>query len=147
MTDQNNTNNGIHLFADRMPDVPGLKLPPPVFELLGGEFLETTETSMKARYPVRESYQNPFGYMQGGLLSAIMDNTIGPLSILVAPPSVTTQFNTTYLRPVTPDDDHLIVVAELLERTRRQLFFKATVYNPAGKIVCFCQANHTVVGE
>jgi uncharacterized protein (TIGR00369 family) len=131
----------------KMPQGTGLKLPPPIFKLLEGEVIETTDTTLTMRFPVKEIYQNPFGYMQGGMLAAIMDNTIGPLSFMVAPPNVTTQFNTTYLRPVTPDDQELTVVAELTERTRKLVFFKVTVRNAAGKTICFAHASHRVVGE
>jgi uncharacterized protein (TIGR00369 family) len=130
---------------DALPQGTGLKLPPPIFEFLGGEVVEATETTLTIRYPVKEQYQNPFGYMQGGLLTAVIDNTIGPLSFMVAPPSVTTQLNTTYIRPVGEQETHVIVMATVTQKTRRQLFMQAEVKNEAGKVVCFAHAIHTIL--
>lgn len=123
----------------------GLKIPPPIFELLGGEVLEVTENSMTTRYPVRPEYQNPFGYMQGGILAAVIDNTIGPLSFLIAPPSVTTHFNISYVRPVGEEQAFVTVTGKLTHRTKRQLFMEAEVVNEAGKVVCFAHAIHNIL--
>ncbi len=123
----------------------GLKIPPPIFEFLGGEILEVTETSMTTRYPVREAYQNPFGYMQGGILAAVIDNTIGPLSFLIAPPSVTTHFNISYVRPVGEDQAFITVKGKLTHKTRRQLFMEAEVFNQEDKLICFAHAIHNIL--
>jgi uncharacterized protein (TIGR00369 family) len=123
----------------------GLKIPPPIFEFLGGEILEVTDKSMTTRYPVRPEYQNPFGYMQGGVLAAIIDNTIGPLSFLIAPPSVTTHFNISYVRPVGEDQQFVTVTGKLTHQTKRQLFMEAEVVNEAGKVVCFAHAIHNIL--
>ena len=42
-----------------------LKLPPPIFIEMAGEFitLDLTEKRIEIRFPVRERYQNPMGYM------------------------------------------------------------------------------------
>ena len=94
-----------------------LKIPPPCFVFMEGDILEVTDTSMRVKFPVKPEYQNPFGYMQGGFLVAAMDNTIGPLSFIVADPSVTIQLNTSFIRPVTPQTDYIIVEAWLKEKT------------------------------
>ncbi|MDX1993058.1 MAG: PaaI family thioesterase [bacterium] len=126
----------------------GLEIPPKVFLDMEGEMLEYIEgKSLRVRFPVKERYQNPLGYMQGGMIVAAMDNTIGPLSYLVAPPSVTTQLNTSYIRPVTPQDAYIEVVAILVERTRRQIFLSAEAMNPAGKRVATCTATCMLIGE
>ncbi len=80
----------------------GLKLPPPIALLMEVEFVSYEEgESMTNRFPVKESYQNPAGHMQGGMIAAAVDNTVGPLSFLLAPYSTTTHLNLTYIRPVT----------------------------------------------
>lgn len=123
----------------------GLKIPPPIFQLLDGEILEVTETSMTTRYPVKPEYQNPFGYMQGGVLAAVIDNTIGPLSFLIAPPSVTTHFNISYVRPVGEDQAFVTVKGKLTHKTRRQLFMEAEVFNQEDKLICFAHAIHNIL--
>ena len=65
-----------------------------------GEFVDYQEgQTLSVRFPVKERYQNAIGHMQGGMIVATIDNTLGPLSFLVAPPSVTTQLNTSVHPP------------------------------------------------
>lgn len=149
MPDDATTNsNMMDTIGDQMPQQSGLKIPPPVFLEMQGEILESGDDHLKVRFPVQERYQNPFGYMQGGMLVAAMDNTIGPLSFMVAPPNVTMHLDSTFIRPVTPDETHIIVEARVTERTRRQLFIHAEVRSEAtGKLMCFADAAHTVIGD
>ena len=79
------------------------------------------------------------------MIVAAIDNTIGPLSYLVAPPSVTTQLNVSYIRPVTHADEYLTVTGMVDEQTRRYLFLKAEVTNSAHKLVALCHATFAVL--
>lgn len=117
------------LLKARFPGA-GLTFPPACFTTMGGEFLtfDAAAKRLRVRFPVRPEFANPMGYMQGGLIVGAIDNTVGPLTFLVAPPSVTTQMNTSYIRPITPDLSHFEVEAVLTEQTRRLLFVDAVVY-------------------
>ncbi|UTA48631.1 PaaI family thioesterase [Simiduia sp. 21SJ11W-1] len=118
------------LLQQRFPGAP-LTFPPQCFVTMGGEFLEFDERAkrLRVRFPVKAEFQNPMGYMQGGLIVGAIDNTVGPLTFLVAPPSVTTQMNTSYIRPITPELSHFEVEAVVTEQTRRQIFVDAVVYS------------------
>lgn len=75
----------------KLPDDADIEIPPKVFTDMGGALIRYDDgEALTARFPVRERYQNPMQYMQGGMIVAAIDNTLGPLSYLVAPPSVTT---------------------------------------------------------
>lgn len=118
-----------------------LKIPPPVFDDMDCEVTRFTPgEALCIRVPVRERYQNPMGMMQGGVIAAAMDNALGPLSYLVAPPSVTTQLSITYLRPVTPETEHVEVEARFVERSGRQLLLEAVVRLPDGQTAARGQA-------
>lgn len=118
-----------------------IEIPPKVFVEMGGSFIDYREgEALTVRFPVQERYQNPLGLMQGGMIVAAIDNTIGPLSYLVAPPSVTMQLNTSYLRKVTAEDAYIDVEARLVERAGRHLYLSAQVFNPQGQIVAIAQA-------
>jgi len=123
--------------------------PPPVFEAMQGEFLELNLEAgeLTARFPVLESYLNPYGTMQGGMLAAAVDNTLGPLSVLVAPPNVTRHLELTYSRPATPDMEHIVVRAQFLERRERRLFFRAEVHSPAGLRLARAKAVHWIIDQ
>ena len=126
----------------------GLRLPPPVFETFGAEVVGHEEgRSLTVRFPVEERWQNPMGMMQGGVLAALVDNVLGPLSYLVAPPSVTTELNVTFLRPVTPDAAWVDVRGEVVEVMRTRLVLKAEVTDPRGRRVALAQAACLVVGS
>ena len=106
-----------------------LQIPPPIFVEMGGEIvdLDMARKSLTVRFPVRERYQNPMGYMQGGMIATAVDNVVGPLSFMVAPPSVTKTLEMTYLRPVAPTLADITVVAWLEAQEGRELVFKAEV--------------------
>lgn len=120
--------------------------PPPVFYTMQGEFvaLDLEEGVFKARFPVLEGYQNPYRAMQGGMVAAAVDNTLGPLSVLVAPPNVTRQLEMTYSRAVTMEMGHILVEARLVERKGRKLIFTAEVFSPEGERLARARALHWI---
>lgn len=121
-------------------------IPPPCLVDMQGEFVEyETGSRLTMRFPVLPRYRNPLGHMQGGFVVAALDNTLGPLSYLIAPPSATTGLNTQYLRPVTGDDTHITCAAWLVERTRNLLHLHAEVRNTSGKPVALCQSVNQIL--
>ncbi len=132
--------------AAQIPEGSGIKIPPNVFIEMDGEMMAYEPgKSLVVRFPVKEKYQNPFGFMQGGMVVAAVDNTIGPLSLLVAEPSVTTQLNTTYIRPIGADHEYITITATIVEKTRRNLHLQADVRNGAGKLCVKCFASCAVI--
>lgn len=111
-----------------------LKLPPPIFADMGGEFVEMdlAAKTLTVRFPVQARYQNPMGYMQGGMIAAAIDNAIGPLSFMVAAPNVTKTMEVTYLRPISASIAEINVVAAFAEQNGRELTFVADVLRNDG---------------
>ncbi len=122
-----------------------LAIPPPCFQEMSPEVVayEAEARRLTLRFPVEERWLNPAGMMQGGFLNAAVDNTFGPLSYLVAPPSATTHMNTTFIRPVTRQDAYIEVTARVVTQTRQQIHLAAEVRNPAGKLVAVVTASQT----
>jgi len=85
--------------GDRLDDY---LIPPPVFQTLRGEFLAYDPQAglLRTRFPVLPEYLNPYGSLQGGVVAAAIDNTLGPLSMLVAPPNVTRRLEMKYSQAV-----------------------------------------------
>ncbi len=125
------------------------ELPPPVFTYMQGEFLEYDEDNkvLTNRFPVLKEYLNPYGAMQGGVVAAAVDNTFGPLSMLVALPSVTRKLEVKYSNPITMDLDFITVRATFLERQDRWLRFKAEVRDPQGKLLARAKSLYWIVDE
>ena len=124
-------------FIERMSDLIAsgeLQLPPPIFTDMKGEFvdIDLAAKTLTVRFPVQERYQNPMGYMQGGMIAAAIDNAIGPLSFLVAAPNVTKTMEVTYLRPVSKGVSQITVVAAFAEQNGRELTFVADVLRDDG---------------
>ena len=111
-----------------------LKLPPPIFTDMAGEYvaMDLKAKTMTVRFPVQERYQNPMGYMQGGMIAAAIDNAIGPLSFMVAEPNVTKTLEITYLRPIKANVSGITVVASFESQNGRELIFVADVLREDG---------------
>jgi acyl-coenzyme A thioesterase PaaI-like protein len=122
-------------------------LPPPVFEFMQAELIEFDPDSayLKMGFPILEVYLNPYGVMQGGLIAAAADNTLGPLSMLVAPPNVTRSLEMKFSQPVYPQMEKIIVEARLKERDDPWLRFTAHVRDQGGSLLARARALHWIV--
>ena len=136
------------LLRERLGDrVDEYSFPPPVFGTMEAEFLalDLVAGTLSVQFPVLEQHLNPYRTMQGGMIVAAVDNTFGPLSVLVAPPNVTRQLELTYSRPVTLGLGHIVVTARFLGREDRWLRFQAEVCGPAGERLARAKAAHWIV--
>jgi acyl-coenzyme A thioesterase PaaI-like protein len=132
-------------------------LPSPVFIAMQGEFLEFDLDigTLTTRFPVLDQFRNPYGSMQGGMLAAAVDNTIGPLSMMVAPLNVTRRLEMKYSLPVTPDTEYITVKSSLDGRKDSQLtphpvrgrLFSAHVRDPQGVLLARAKATHWIVDD
>ena len=59
--------------------------PPPSATLLGWRLLDArpSEGWLKAGFDARPEFCNPAGYVQGGFLSAMLDDTMGPAALIM----------------------------------------------------------------
>ena len=77
---------------------------PPVAQLLGWQ-LESVDPgagTIVIRYEARHEFTNPMGNIQGGLLAAMLDDTMGPALVATLPPggfAPTLEMKVTYLEP------------------------------------------------
>ena len=145
-------NNGLELIQpyiqDRLGDRSGdFLLPPPVFVAMQAEVVtfDPETASLTVRFPVLEEDFNPYRTVQGGMIAAAIDNTLGPLSMLVAPPNVTRTLEVTYHRPITLDLGTFLVTARLSSREKRFLNFTAEVTTEQGGKLARAKAMHFIV--
>lgn len=125
------------------------KMPPPVFEAMQGQLIayDPEENVLTARFPVLPEQLNPYGSMQGGIIAAAIDNTLGPLSMLVAPPNFTRRLEIKYRQAVKPENGHIRVEGRFVEQKKRQLFFRARVLDEEGNELANAKAVHWIVDE
>ncbi len=121
-------------------------VPPPVFEAMRGEFLmfNEKEGSLENRFPVLKEQLNPYGTMQGGIIAAAIDNTIGPLSMLVEAPNFTRHLEIKYRRTILPECKFIYVLGKFIEKKGRQIFFTASVHDNNGLEYAFAKAMHWI---
>jgi len=129
---------------------PGLDrypVPPPVFTAMEGEFIsfDAAQAVLVARFPVLPQWLNPYGLMQGGMLAAAVDNTLGPLSMLIAPPNVTRRMEIKYSRGAVPEMGHILVEASCVECEGRWLNLRAVVRSPGGDLLARASAVHWIL--
>ena len=125
------------------------QIPPPVFNDMQGKFVEfnADEGWLITRFPVLERYCNPYGSMQGGMIAAAIDNTLGPLSMLVAPPNVTRRLAITYSRSISPELGYIEVRAQFTGAEGNTLHFIARVRDREGNLLARARASHWVVQQ
>ena len=77
---------------------------PPVATLLGWQLedVDPEAGTIVVRFEGREEFTNPLGTIQGGLLAAMLDDTMGPALVATLPPggfAPTLEMKVTYLEP------------------------------------------------
>ena len=128
------------LFKDfgtaKLPGGKKLMLPPPCATEMNVRFIEyISRKKLVCSFPVKKKYLNPIGVMQGGFITAAIDNTMGPLSFLAAKnPAVTLDLHTTYIRGI-PEGDTLTVEAEVKSRGLGTMYIKAKAFNSKNKLI------------
>jgi acyl-coenzyme A thioesterase PaaI-like protein len=149
-----NHNQGLDMLSDyikeRLGDRVGeFRIPPPVFISMQAEVVafDPAAAALTVRFPVLEKDLNPYHAMQGGMIAAAIDNTLGPLSMLVAPPNVTRTLEVTYSKPITLDLGTFLVTARLVGREKRFLNFTAEVTTEDRQKLARAKAMHWIVQE
>ena len=101
------------------------------FKLLG---LDMSALTTRVQFDGKPAFTNPAGYIQGGYLSAMLDDTIGMLATMKMGtdklPS-TIDLHTTFLRPVRVGT--IEVVARLRNIGRAVIFAEGELYDTRGK--------------
>jgi len=111
---------------------------PPCAKFLGYEFLSVDRAakSVRVKFTATAGMLNPVGTVQGGFLSAMLDDAMGSMVVVLTdgekgPMSV--DLHTQFFRPGKPGA--LIAEARLKHMTRSTVFTEATLYDEAGKAV------------
>ena len=125
-----------------------MTIPSPSFLTAGGKVIAYDRRKLlRSAFPVPEEYSNPAGFLQGGYITTLLDDTFGPLSYLAAGrPAVTLNLATTFLRPVPVTEGYLVVEAEVVSRGRTVLTMSGRVENSRGKLVAPATSINQVMG-
>ena len=147
-TQTNSQERLISILRDRVKGTgENVVIPPPVFRAMQAEVIgfDLDDGYLKIRFPVLKEQLNPFGNVQGGMIAAMIDNTLGPLSMAVAPPNFTRHFELKYRTPVHPGMDHIFVTGNYVERRKRRLYFTASLMDDEGMELASANSVHWII--
>ncbi|MGJ4790253.1 PaaI family thioesterase [Leptospira koniambonensis] len=115
---------------------PGLKVPPPAFKELSGEFVSyVRKKEMVCSFYVEPRFSNPMGVFQGGFLAAAFDNTFGPLCYLAAgKPTTTLELSVSYIRMV-KENQRITVQAKVVARGNQHIYLEGEAFDEEGKLL------------
>lgn len=143
------THERINRLLHELPGADRFEIPPPVLRALGGRFVEYEPgRSLAAEWTVHDRHRGPSGRLQGGIVGAYFDNTVGPLAFLTGGGFyVSVDLTTEFLRPVRPEDRQVLVEAEVAGQTSRLLFIEGRVRRAGGTAVALCRSKLIAVDE
>ncbi len=111
---------------------------PPAEQLLGWELVavDPDEGTIEVAFTATEQFVNPNGSIQGGLLAAMLDDTLGPALVATLEPgqfAPTTDLHVQFLRPAFPG--RLVGRGRIVRRGGRVAFLSGELTDELGEIV------------
>lgn len=121
----------------------GLAEPPASARLLGWSFVSIDQANARltCSFQAIEAFLNPAGFVQGGLLAAMLDETMGPVAAAVTGEAIfaqTLEMKVSYLRAARLG----LIFGEgrLLKRGRDILFLEGTLADEQGETLAVASA-------
>jgi uncharacterized protein (TIGR00369 family) len=136
----------IELFRSFTPPGVTLQLPPPSAKDMDMQFEEYVPAkSLTATVAAPPQYANAVGILQGGFLSAMFDNLIGPLSYLTARgPTTTLELTTHFMRTAFPGQ-RLRLTAVVRKAGRTAIYIAAEAHSEDNKLVATAMSTMQVL--
>lgn len=122
--------------------------PPPAAALLGWKVLEAEPGSghVRIQYEATEQFVNPLGNVQGGFLTAMLDDTMGPALVTLLEPGEfppTLELKVSFLRPARPG--RFVGEGRVVHRGRRVAFLEGRLLDEAGELVATATSTVRIV--
>jgi uncharacterized protein (TIGR00369 family) len=121
--------------------------PPPAAELLGFKLIaiDPDEGTIEVAFTATEQFLNPAGTVQGGLLAAMLDDTLGPALVATlgdgewAP---TTDLHVQFMKPAKPGE--LRGSGRIVRRGKDVAFLAGELRNSDGDLVATATATAAI---
>jgi uncharacterized protein (TIGR00369 family) len=122
--------------------------PPPAAKLLGWKVLEAEPGSgrIRVQFEATHEFTNPIGNVQGGILAAMLDDTLGPALATTfsgqefAP---TLELKINFIRPAKPGT--LIGTGRVVHRGGTVAFLEGSLQDAAGNLIATATATARLV--
>jgi len=111
------------------------EFPPPFAKTLEGEFIEFEQDHCKMKFPIKPSFNNPFGITFGGYFGMWIDCSMGPFSGFVAQaPTTSLDLNITYIKSVSPKDEYVYATVNVVNKSKSFLNLEARITKEDGTL-------------
>ena len=125
----------------------GLNMPP-ISKLLGWRLLDLNpeDGSIKVGFEGKPEFCNPSGFIQGGILAAMLDDTLGPAAFIMTGGkqfTPTISMNVNFISPgrVGP----FVCEAKVVQMGKTVVFVEARLMDSAGTLVATATSNSRLV--
>jgi uncharacterized protein (TIGR00369 family) len=120
---------------------------PPAAVLLGWQLLavDPDAGTIEVAFTATEQFLNPVGVVQGGLLAAMLDDTLGPALVATLGPdefAPTADLHVQFLRPARPG--RLVGRGRIVRRTAGIGFLAGELVDESGEVVATATATAVV---
>ena len=126
--------------------VAGRRARPPCAVLLDATFVDVEQGRVRTRFRAREEFYNPAGFVQGGFLAAMLDDTLGPAAVSTVGPqefATTVEMKISFLRPVKAGE--LIGEGRVVHRGRSIISVEGSLSTEDGSLVATATATARLV--
>ena len=143
MTDGSDTNGRVKREGPFWDVMEGRVAPPPAATLLGWDLVAVNPEAgtIEVAFTATEQFLNPIGVIQGGLLAAMLDDTLGPALVATLGPgqfAPTADLHVQFLRPARPG--RLTGRGRVVRQGKDIAFLAGELLDDSGQIVAAATA-------
>ena len=127
--------------------IDGKAEPPPCAVLLGWKLVDIDPDAgtVEIAFTATEQFLNPFGSIQGGFLTAMLDDTMGPAlatTLETGQSAPTADLHVQFLRPARPG--RLTGRGRIVRRTRDLAFLAGELVDESGEVIATATATAVI---
>jgi molybdopterin converting factor subunit 1 len=133
--------------AEKFRELVSKDVPAPAYtDLLGSRPLDAEPGHVRMEFQATEQFLNPMGVVQGGFLTAMLDETMGPAAISALPPGQgvpTLELKVSFIRPARPG--RLVADARVVHMGRSVVFLESSLVTDDGTLIATATATARIV--
>ena len=133
--------------AERFRELVSKEVPPPAYTaLLGSRPLDAEPGHVRMEFQATEQFLNPMGVIQGGFLTAMLDETMGPAALSALGPGQgvpTLELKVSFIRPARPG--RLVADARVVHMGRSVVFLESSLVTDDGTLIARATATARIV--
>jgi uncharacterized protein (TIGR00369 family) len=126
----------------------GRKPMPPAAALLGFELvaIDPEQATIRVRFVAKAEFANPMGFVQGGFIAAMLDETLGPALVATLPAgqfAPTIELKVNFVRPA--KIGVFVGDGRVVAKTRSIAFLAGELRDDAGELIATATATARIV--